>query len=76
MSGNVWEWVQDCWHENYDEAPADGGAWEDADCGERVLRGGSWGSRIWNLRSSRRLKRTATDRSDLIGFRVARTLTP
>ncbi len=28
-AGNVWEWVKDCWHENYDGAPADGSAWEE-----------------------------------------------
>ncbi len=45
MSGNVLEWVQDCWHDNYKKAPDDGSAWEQADggdCTRRVLRGGSW----------------------------------
>ena len=76
VHGNVWEWVQDCWSENYDEAPADGSAREHGDCDGRVLRGGSWGSRIWSLRSSRRMRRTVADRSNLIGFRVARSLAP
>ena len=76
VAGNVWEWVQDCWHEDYDGAPATGAAWENGACDERILRGGSWNSRIWNLRSSRRMMRAAADRSNLIGFRVARTLTP
>jgi formylglycine-generating enzyme required for sulfatase activity len=40
MHGNLWEWVQDCWHENYDGAPADGSAWEADNCQQRVLRGG------------------------------------
>ena len=46
MSGNVFEWVEDCWHENYQGASADGSAWlrvNDSDCGRRVIRGGSWG---------------------------------
>ena len=43
MAGNVWEWVEDCWHENYARAPSDGTAWTSGgNCGRRVLRGGSW----------------------------------
>jgi formylglycine-generating enzyme required for sulfatase activity len=42
MSGNVWQWTQDCWHENYAEAPTDGSAWTAGDCTRRVVRGGSW----------------------------------
>jgi hypothetical protein len=53
-AGNVWEWVQDCWHENYVGAPEDGSAWEERDCGLRVLRGGSWFYRPRWLRSATR----------------------
>lgn len=43
LLGNIWEWTQDPWHENYQDAPTDGSAWEDQDAGaNRVLRGGSW----------------------------------
>ena len=42
MSGNVREWVQDCWHWNYEGAPADGSAWEQGNCDRRAIRGGSW----------------------------------
>lgn len=43
MLGNVWEWTEDCWHPNYDGAPADARAWiNGGDCGRRVLRGGGW----------------------------------
>ena len=42
MHGNVWEWVQDCWNDNYEGAPTDGTAWLSGDCDRRVLRGGSW----------------------------------
>jgi hypothetical protein len=42
MHGNVWEWVQDCWHDNYDRAPTDGSAWETGECPFRVVRGGSF----------------------------------
>ena len=44
--GNVWEWVEDCWHDSYAGAPRDGHAWlgdDGGDCSRRVLRGGSWG---------------------------------
>ena len=44
MSGNVWEWCQDVWHDSYQGAPADGSAWlQEGDQARRVLRGGSWG---------------------------------
>ena len=45
MHGNVFEWVEDCLHQNYEDAPADGTAWRaenGGDCSARVLRGGSW----------------------------------
>jgi formylglycine-generating enzyme required for sulfatase activity len=43
MHGNVWEWCQDHWHDNYDGAPTDGSAWiEGGDESYRVRRGGSW----------------------------------
>ena len=53
MHGNVWEWVEDCWHENYARAPRDGSAWTGGgNCGRRVLRGGSWGDDPRYLRSA------------------------
>ncbi|MCY4443056.1 MAG: SUMF1/EgtB/PvdO family nonheme iron enzyme [Deltaproteobacteria bacterium] len=77
VHGNVWEWVEDCWHGNYDGAPADGSAWTSGgDCGSRVLRGGSWVNDPRNLRSANRNWFTAGNWSDSIGFRIARTLTP
>ena len=42
MHGNVWEWVRDCWIDNYEGAPSHGEAWKSGDCNKRVLRGGSW----------------------------------
>ena len=75
--GNAWEWVEDCWHDNYYRAPLDGSAWTSGvDCSKRVLRGGSWGNVPRNLRSASRLRLTAGSRINLSGFRVARTLTP
>ena len=77
MSGNVWEWIQDCWHENYNGAPKDGRAWGEesgADCGLRVLRGGSWDDGPEFLRASLRGGGRAAGRSNGVGFRVAQDL--
>ena len=75
MLGNVWEWVEDCWHENYARAPGDGTAWTSGgDCGLRVLRGGSWHNAPRHLRSANRFGLTAGIRYDARGFRVSRTL--
>jgi len=41
MQGNVWQWVGDCYHDNYDGAPTDGSLWPPGDCQQRVMRGGS-----------------------------------
>jgi formylglycine-generating enzyme required for sulfatase activity len=73
MAGNVWEWTEDGWHDNYQGAPTDGRAWgeEDAgDCGGRVVRGGSWLFNPGDLRSADR-GRDATDSRDFgVGFGV------
>ena len=77
MHGNVWEWVEDCWHETYSGAPSDGSAWTTGgDCSLRVLRGGSWISLPRFLRSAFRNWDTTSNRVNSNGFRVARTLTP
>ena len=55
MHGNVWEWCEDVWHENYDDAPEDGSAWlSGGDSSLRVLRGGSWSVNGRFCRSSNR----------------------
>jgi formylglycine-generating enzyme required for sulfatase activity len=77
MHGNVWEWTEDCVHDNYDGAPQDGSAWTaDGNCRLRVVRGGSWGFSPQILRSAIRLGRTTDSRDNYLGFRVGRTLTP
>ncbi len=73
MSGNVWEWCQDVWHDNYNGAPTDGSAW-DGDSTSRVLRGGSWGDGTQNLRAAIRLNYVPSFRNYYFGFRLARTL--
>ena len=75
VHGNVYEWVQDCWHDSYRGAPSDGSAWTTGgDCGLRVLRGGSWYDEPKFLASAYRIRNFAGVRSNLVGFRVARTL--
>ena len=76
MHGNLWEWVQDCWNDTYQGAPADGTTWTIGDCERRVLRGGSWLFRPGDLRAADRSWDSSGVRYSYIGFRVARTLTP
>ncbi|MCY4524176.1 MAG: formylglycine-generating enzyme family protein, partial [Halobacteriovoraceae bacterium] len=71
MHGNVWEWVQDCWNDNYDGSPKDGTAWEEGDCDLRVLRGGSWNVQGKFLRSTIRGRNKTPFRSNFNGIRVA-----
>lgn len=69
MSGNVWEWTEDCYHDNYKGAPTDGTAWMDGDCQFRVLRGGSWISGPSYASSHRRLPLPAGTLGSSYGFR-------
>jgi formylglycine-generating enzyme required for sulfatase activity len=74
VHGNVWEWVEDCWHGSFDGAPPDGSVWTSGDCRNRVSRGGSWYIIAEDLRSAIRRRQHTFMRSFDIGFRVARTL--
>lgn len=77
MSGNVFEWVEDCPHPNYYGAPTDGTAWLEADgrnCEGRVIRGGSWSGKPGDLRSSIRFWYDADDRDSYLGFRLAQDI--
>jgi formylglycine-generating enzyme required for sulfatase activity len=73
-AGNVWEWVQDSWHEDYKGAPTDGSAWEEKGGGRRVIRGGSWFDGPDFLRSSNRLRGIAGYRYFFIGIRLAQDI--
>ena len=74
LHGNVQEWVQDVWHDNYVGAPNDSSAWmAGGDSSRRVLRGGSWGITPRGLRSAVRNGSTPDFRTGITGFRVART---
>ena len=72
MHGNVWEWCQDDWHDNYRGAPKDGSAWMDKNIStiDKVRRGGSWISYPWFCRSAYRCWFTRDSRYNNVGFRV------
>ena len=76
MHGNVWEWVEACYHDSYSGTPTDGSVVTSGDCPRRVLRGGPWDYNPWLLRSGRRVWGIPTTRNNIIGFRVARTVSP
>lgn len=76
MHGNVYEWTQDCYVASYKNAPSDGSAvYTNDDC-LRVLRGGSWSNNPQDLRAANRFRLTPVNRSNDVGFRLSRTLTP
>jgi formylglycine-generating enzyme required for sulfatase activity len=74
IDGNLSEWVDDCWHDNYIRAPRDSTAWVNPGCERRVIRGGSWGSAPPQIRSAYRLGVSAETRSARVGFRIVREL--
>ena len=80
VMGNVWEWVEDCWHDGYSGAPIDGSAWTrvdgsgSGDCSRRVIRGGSFLEASRYLRSAYRFRSVVDNRVRSIGFRVRRRL--
>lgn len=73
MVGNVREWVNDCWHDDYDYAPKEGHAWTES-CSEsrRITRGGAWNMSAKDLRVTARGRATWDFTADNLGFRVAR----
>lgn len=73
-TGNVWEWTQDCYQDTYVGAPADGSARTDANCGYRVLRGGSWYCFPRHARAANRWSERTFFRNMYVGFRVARDI--
>ena len=71
MHGNVWEWCQDTWHDNYKDAPKDGSAWIDNNNRSQiVLRGGSWKSNPHYCRSASRYGYKFNITGINLGFRV------
>jgi len=75
MNGNVSEWVEDCWHDEYAaKPPIDGSAWLEGNCNGRVVRGGSWEDSQVELRSAARTGGDKEDRFYTDGLRMARSL--
>lgn len=73
--GNVWEWVDDCWNEDYQGAPTDGSAWMEGDCEALVARGGAYLSEDRHVRSAHRVRaETRIAGVHFAGFRVVRSL--
>jgi formylglycine-generating enzyme required for sulfatase activity len=74
VHGNVYEWVEDCWHPDYNGAPTDGSAWTKPDCERHVLRGGSWNFAGWHLRAASRGATASAAWLLPLGMRVARAI--
>jgi formylglycine-generating enzyme required for sulfatase activity len=72
--GNVFEWVRDCWHDDYAGAPADGSAVTQGDCGQREARGGSWFTAPAFVRAAYRNRFDADYHANSLGFRVVREI--
>lgn len=72
MHGNVWEWLEDTWHSDYNGAPSDGSAWMSGDSNLHLLRGGSWFSNDYGLRCAYRGRNNTTNGFDVRGFRFSR----
>jgi formylglycine-generating enzyme required for sulfatase activity len=70
MHGNVWEWCQDAWHDNYQNAPKDGSAWTSQSDNRKMLRGGSWYLNPVVCRSACRFYADAGFDYSSLGFRV------
>jgi formylglycine-generating enzyme required for sulfatase activity len=74
VHGNAFEWVEDCWNENYTNAPTDGSAIVAGNCARRVRRAGAWNYPASTLRSAYRDSRPASTRGSNLSLRVARTV--
>ena len=70
MNGNVSEWCQDYWHDNYAGAPPDGSWWDSPTSSYRVFRGGGGPILAWHCRSAMRNRLWPDYRNKNIGFRV------
>ncbi|GAB3095918.1 formylglycine-generating enzyme family protein [Lysobacter terrae] len=74
LTGNVSEWVDDCWHSNFRRAPRDGRPWVNPGCRNQVVRGGSWASSPAQTRSAWRQGTDVNNTSARVGFRVVRDI--
>ena len=74
MGGGVDQWVEDCWHKNYQGAPLDHSPWIDNGCSSRVIRSGSWKNDTSYVRPASRDHYDTNVRYPTHGFRVALSL--
>ena len=74
MHGNVWEWTQDCYNDNYKGAPKNGSAWLTGNCNKRIVRGGGWTSNHKGIRVANRRPETATNKKYKFGFRLVQEI--
>jgi formylglycine-generating enzyme required for sulfatase activity len=72
--GNVFEWVEDCWHADYNGAPSNGSAWLTTECTQRDMRGGSWFTAAPLVSVSARNRFADTYKSNSVGFRLVREI--
>ena len=73
VHGNVWEWVEDCWHDNYNGAPGDGVPWAGKEPCRHIVRGGGWDRIPQVLDAAYRASFSASYRYTMIGLRVAKS---
>ena len=73
MSGNVWEWMEDCWNKKYPGPPNDGSAWKSRNCSQHILRSGAWTSYPRYLRTSNRYEELDAFLRYDVGFRLVGT---
>ncbi len=73
-AGNLFEWVHDCYHRNYKDAPTDGSVWEGGDCKVRIARGGAYRSPASSMRAENRDKFPSERGQYNVGIRLARDL--
>jgi formylglycine-generating enzyme required for sulfatase activity len=76
MGGGVDQWVEDCWHKNYQGAPTDGSAWVESQCVAHVIRSGSWRNDARSARPSHRDSYDTNVRYPTHGLRIALSLSP
>jgi len=74
MGGGVDQWVEDCWHKNYQGAPSDGSPWVEGSCASHVIRSGSWKNDARYARPANRDSYDTNVRYPTHGFRVALSL--
>ena len=70
MHGNLWEWCEDSWLDDYSSSPRDGSSYQNKDGHDRVARGGSWHEPANLCRSAARIHFVQSDADEYVGFRA------